>query len=341
MIKSNETISSSQDHGWLIVHGGGSVANEIKERFIALAGGPNARFVLIPTAMSDEEIEARGFLKGEGRKWARSWGIGEVKMLHRRDRARADSEEVIEVLRSACGIWILGGRQWRLAKAYLDTAVERELKGVFQRGGVVGGSSAGATILGSFLIRSAPGDASNPDGDYRILTVPEYERGLGLLANCVIDQHVNTRLREGDLDSVISVHPKLLGIGIDENVAIVVHRDSFFVVGGRVAIHDGGNHDGTGYYFLSSGQAFNLGKRSVDDSQDRHSSRRYSLTLTVTAATRVRTKSGIKTVGSGLLKMRKAVRKKSRKLLISNAMPVFTALGNIDTLRDRARPMRS
>jgi hypothetical protein len=103
-----------------------------------------------------------------------------------------------------------------------------------------------------------------------------------------------------DLHSVISAHPELLGIGIDQSAAIVVHGDSFFVVGGRVAIHDGKEHDGAPYYFLSSGQAFNLKSRSVDGPQ----TDAYPQTLTVTAASRTPSKSGIRTVGSGVLESR-------------------------------------
>jgi cyanophycinase len=278
--------------GWLVIVGGGETTNEVKGRFVALAGGPNAKFVVIPTALQDKDIEER-----YGKSRSELFGLKHVTVLHTRDRVRANSDGFVEPLRRASGVWIDGGRQWRLTDAYLDTAVEREIKSLLARGGVVGGSSAGATIQGSFLVRGDPGSAKNPNGDSRIMMVPGHETGFGLLANSAIDQHIDARGRENDLHSVISAHPELLGIGIDQSAAIVVHGDSFFVAGGQVAIHDGKQHDGASYFFLSSGQAFDLTTRSIIDDRTQD----YPLTLTVTAATRSETKSGIKTVGAGVL----------------------------------------
>ena len=131
-------------------------------------------------------------------------------LLHTRDRARANSEGFVEPLRHASGVWIDGGRQWRLADAYLGTTVEREIKALLARGGVVGGSSAGATIQGSFLVRGASGTSRNPDGDNRIVMARGHETGFGLLANSAIDQHVNARGREADLDFGYTSIPKAL-----------------------------------------------------------------------------------------------------------------------------------
>lgn len=247
--------TTGPEKGWLIIHGGGTVSNEIKQRFVALAGGRDANFVLIPTAMSEEEITARGFFEGQGRGWAKSWGINHVTMLHASNKARANSEYFIDALRKASGVWIMGGRQWRLADAYLDTVVEREIKELAARGGVVGGSSAGATIQGSYLVRGDP--KSN-----RIMMSPGHERGFGLLTNSAIDQHVNTYKREHDLVKVIEKHPELLGLGIYEGAAIVVHGDCLEVNGGQVAIYDGNRHNGASYYFLSPGQTFDLSHRN-------------------------------------------------------------------------------
>ena len=245
------------EKGWLIIQGGGAVSEETKKRFVALAGGPDSNFVLIPTAMSDEEMTAGGFFQGQGRGWAKSMGINHVTMLHTRDKARANSEYFIDALRKASGVWIMGGRQWRLADAYLDTAVEREIKELLARGGVVGGGSAGTTIQGSYLVRGDP--KSN-----EIMMSPGHERGFGLLSNSAIDQHVNTRERERDLVKVIEKYPELLGFGIDEGAALVVHGDSLEAISGQVAIYDGKEHDGALYYFLSPGQTFNLKTRAVE-----------------------------------------------------------------------------
>lgn len=243
--------TTGPEKGWLIIHGGGVVSKEVQERFVALAGGPDANFVLIPTAMTDEEIALGGFSRWQGTRWAKSWGIKHVTMLHATDKVSANSDYFIDVLRKASAVWIMGGRQWRLADAYLDTAVEREIKELLARGGVVGGSSAGATIQGSFLVRG------DPQGNL-IMMSPGHERGFGLLSNSAIDQHVNTRGREHDLLEVIKRHPELLGFGINEGAAIVVHGDSVQVVGGQVGIYDSNPRDGTFHYFVPPGATFRL-----------------------------------------------------------------------------------
>ncbi len=127
---------------------------------------------------------------------------------------------------------------------------------------------------------------------------PGHEAGFGLLENSAIDQHVNVRGRERDLDPVIAAHPELLGIGLDQDAAIIVHGDSFFAVGGQVAIHDGRSHDGEPYFFLSSGQSYNLKARSVERQEE------SPLALTVRTASRRPTPFGSMTVGTGVLESR-------------------------------------
>ena len=245
--------------GWLIIVGGGRLTPEIKSKFVSLAGGADANFIVIPTAGSPTQIDPEKRQKA----FEETFGVKHVTVLHTTDREKANSAEFVEPLRHASGVWIDGGRQWRLTDAYLDTAVEREIKALLARGGVVGGSSAGATIQGSYLVRGAPGDGKNPDGDNTIMMSPGHEMGFALLTNAAIDQHIITRHREADLDHVISAHPELLGIGIDESTATVVHGEQFEVIGAsKVAIHDGKEHDGKAFYFLSPGQKFNLKTRS-------------------------------------------------------------------------------
>ena len=94
--------------------------------------------------------------------------------------------------------------------------------------------------------------------------VPGHETGFSLVARTAIDQHVIVRHRESDLDQVITKHPELLGIGINEGAAIVVHGNQFEVMNGQVLIHDGHTHDGKLYYSLSSGQRFNLKARMAE-----------------------------------------------------------------------------
>jgi aminobenzoyl-glutamate utilization protein B len=126
---------------------------------------------------------------------------------------------------------------------------------VLARGGVVGGSSAGATIQGSYLVRGAR------EGNH-IMMARGYEEGFGYLRGVAIDQHLLARGRQDDLVGVIEKKPGLLGIGLDEPAAIVVKGDRLLVVGRSVVgIYDGRDHDGKPYYFLSAGEQFDLRAR--------------------------------------------------------------------------------
>ncbi|MDQ2901460.1 MAG: cyanophycinase [Acidobacteriota bacterium] len=236
-------------HGSLVIVGGGEIGPEILNRFLDLAGGANAAIVVIPTADERNEFPADYLEKTPLRKA----GATNLTLLHTRDRAVADSESFVAPLKKARGVFFPGGRQWRLADAYLNTRTERELRAVLNRGGVIGGTSAGATILGSYLVRGAP------EGP-QIMISPGHERGFGFLRNVAIDQHLLARKRENDMLAVIAAHPELLGIGIDQSTAIVVAHDQFVVLGpSKVAIYD----DGKPYYFLSAGDRFDLKSRRI------------------------------------------------------------------------------
>ncbi|HEX9109510.1 MAG TPA: cyanophycinase, partial [Longimicrobiales bacterium] len=198
-------------HGALLVVGGGMLGPEILERFIELAGGPDARIVIITTAAgADTAQTARAVQAQLGHSGARNLAV-----LNTPDPKVADREAFARQLRSARGVWFAGGRQWRLAGAYLGTRTQRELFALLDRGGVIGGTSAGASIQASYMVRGAV------EGN-TVMMAPGHERGLGFLEGVAVDQHIIARHREGDLAAVIKVHPELLGIGIDEGTAIEV-----------------------------------------------------------------------------------------------------------------------
>jgi cyanophycinase len=245
-------VSAGPPKGSLVVVGGGKIGPAIVERFVSLAGGPDANLVLIPTAGEDKELDLR---KLEA-TFAKQFGVKHDTVLHTRDRKQADSESFVAPLRQARGVWFGGGRQWRLVDSYLNTLTQRELEAVLERGGVIGGTSAGATIQGSYLVRGAR------EGN-QIMMAKGYEEGFGYLKNVAVDQHLIRRRRENDLVGVIAAHPDLLGIGIDESTAIIVTGDHFEVIGdSQVGIYDGQDHDGKRYYFLSPGARFDLKTRA-------------------------------------------------------------------------------
>ena len=245
-------------NGALVLVGGNLQDPAIVERFLDLAGGRDAPVVLIPTAGGAEAYDETW----RGGDAFRAAGATRLTVLHTTDRDTANTEAFVEPLLGARGVWFGGGRQWRLADAYLHTRVHEALQGVLDRGGVVGGSSAGATILGSYLVR----------GDTRTNTIMmgDHEEGFGFLRDVGIDQHLLRRNRQFDLLEVIRARPDLLGIGIDEDTAIVVHGDSFEVIGrGYVAIYDHERRLDSGglFYFLAPGDTYDLGAREAFGSQ--------------------------------------------------------------------------
>jgi cyanophycinase len=237
--------SAGPVRGALLIIGGGERGTEIQNTAIRLGGKP-ARWVYIPTAGSDADVvkaEPPAFITQSG---------GTVTVLHTRDRKVADSETFTAPLRTATGVFISGGRQWRLVDAYVGTRTETELRAVLDRDGLIAGNSAGATIQGSYLVRGSPQTK-------KILMAPGYERGFGYLSNVAIDQHVSQRGRENDLSAVVAAHRGLLGVGIDENTAVIVQGNTMTVIGkGVVRITDGADHGGAPFYTLKPGARFDL-----------------------------------------------------------------------------------
>ncbi len=239
-------------NGHLVIVGGAAQDSEIFEQFVDLAGGVNARIVVIPTAGGGEEYDKYW----PGLRPFRNVGANHLTVLHTNDRDVANSDDFVNVIQNADGVWFGGGRQWRLADSYLDTATHEALWDLLDRGGVIGGSSAGATIQGSYLAR----------GDTRTNTVMmgDHEVGMGFLKNSAIDQHLLARNRQFDLIEIIEAKPELLGIGIDENTAIVVTGDRFEVIGsGYVAIYDSNRMIDSGgqFYLLAPGDMYDLKER--------------------------------------------------------------------------------
>ena len=245
--------------GALVIVGGGLQDEAILERFFDLAGGWDTPTVIIPTAGDQDEYDE----SWAGFRRFRQAGATNLTLLHTRDRNVADTAAFCEPIRKARAVYFTGGRQWRIADAYLGNLVHRELEKLLERGGVIGGSSAGATIQGSYLVR---GDTST-----NTIMMGDHEEGFGFLRNSAIDQHLLMRNRQFDLIEVIKARPELLGIGIDENTAIVVQGDRFEVIGqGYVAIYDIQKTippNGL-FYLLAPGDRFDLRSREASRPQE-------------------------------------------------------------------------
>lgn len=262
-----ETVTTGPEKGTLMVIGGGNLSEDIMARFKALAGGDSARIVVIPTALDDD------FFKQDSvddilRNYFRGFDIEDIQILHTRDSARANEADFAKPLQKATGVFFVGGRQWRLADSYLHTRVHDELFRLLAREGVIAGTSAGATIQGSYLAR---GDTQNNQ-----IMMGDHEEGLAFISNMAIDQHVLARNRQFDLFNILQQRPELLGIGIDENTAIVVQADTFEVIGASyVLVYDQKFWSREGselkslppknelFYFLRAGDRYNMRERKV------------------------------------------------------------------------------
>jgi cyanophycinase len=261
-----EVTEYGPQKGSLVLAGGGTLEDTgILEKFIELAGGPNAKLVIVPTA-SGNRTEEGAVRPYDGDDVVAEWvkrGIRNVKMLHTHDPKVADTEEFVRTLRDASGVWFNGGRQWNIVDSYANTLTYREFHNVLARGGVIGGSSAGATIQGQYLVR---GDTSGPN--VMMTAEPNHQDGFRFLRKSAIDQHINTRNRWDDLIPVIQKFPTLLGIGLSEGTAIVVTADKFEVIGKwKVAVHDNTRLYQPWekpYFVLSAGDAYNMKARRIE-----------------------------------------------------------------------------
>ena len=198
-------VSGRLPGGALLICGGGLLPDEVRDRFVELAGGRDARIVVIPTAhaSADGPPDERRLEPWQSR------GVASVRLFHARSHSEADDPVFSRALGEATGVWIGGGTQRRLTEAYLGTEVERQLKALLARGGVIGGTSAGAAVMSPLMIVSGRTEA-------------KLGQGFDLLPGTLIDQHFLKRNRLTRLLGALRGRPGLVGLGIDERTALVV-----------------------------------------------------------------------------------------------------------------------
>jgi cyanophycinase len=241
----------------------------ILSTFAGLAGGPDGHVVVISTASSLGEIATATY-----RDLFLSLGIGRVSGIHPEERADANTNEAVDLLSDATGVFLTGGNQSRLTQVVAGTRLADALANAHDRGVAVAGTSAGASALGAHMVAfGRPG----PTPKNRMVHLAA---GLGLVPNVVIDQHFEQRGRIGRLLALVAQSPALLGIGIDEDTCAVVGADRTISVLGRgaVTIVDGSHvttdaYRGKGYrpvmvsgavlHSLPSGYRFDLRARAL------------------------------------------------------------------------------
>ncbi len=180
--------TSGPKEGHLVIVGGAmSAKSGIVAKFVQLGGGVGtARVVVIPTA--GLPTDGSGDASKAAAKIVRMFegeGAASVDVLHTVDRKLANTDSFAAPLRTATVVFFGGGRQWKIFDAFAGTKVQSEVRAVLRRGGVVGGSSAGASILGEHMAR---GDTAT-----NFTMLGDHQTGFGLLSGASIDQHVLAR----------------------------------------------------------------------------------------------------------------------------------------------------
>jgi cyanophycinase len=239
--------------GALVIVGGGGMPADVTAKFIDLAGGPDAEIVVLPTANPGGNPDGEAaFLKRAGAK--------NVVVLPARTLEEVEDPKTLETLKKAGGVWFGGGRQWHFVDAYEGTKACEAFRDVLRRGGVIGGSSAGATIQGDYLCRGSP------LGNLEMMC-EGYERGLGFLPGVAIDQHFSQRKRFADMTALMKAYPQLLGVGLDEATALVVTGHEAAVLGkGTAHFYDAGRPAEEGkpdYEAVKAGGRYDLKARKV------------------------------------------------------------------------------
>jgi cyanophycinase len=249
-------------------------ATRILRRFVAEAGGARARIVVCPTAsaLGPEITELY-------EKLFRRLGAAEVVPVRPRDRREADKQAFAEAVGDATAVFFTGGNQMKLASAIRGTRFGDAVVAAYERGVLVGGTSAGASVVSEHMVGyGSPG--STPK--FRMVGQAQ---GLGLLPGVIVDQHFSQRDRFGRLLNLVASSPDLLGIGLDEDTAIlvtdeseleVVGKGSVFLVDMRTALSDAATARGTTplmisgavVHFLPNGARFDLTSRMLVSYRD-------------------------------------------------------------------------
>jgi cyanophycinase len=211
---------------------GGAIDQEnpaLMREFIRRAGGQAACVVVLPQASDLADtggIYARQLLE---------LGAGEAVILDVRERGQAGDPGQIELLRRASGIFITGGVQMRLAALFGGTILEAELLAAYRRGCLVGGTSAGASILSKTMIAYGRGGPTPRE------RIAQFSPGLGFTERFIFDQHFRQRDRLGRLIYAVAAYPGVVGVGLDENTAAIIEEDDVLRVcgSGAVTIVDG------------------------------------------------------------------------------------------------------
>ena len=226
--------SFTQTKGKLVIVGGVQTEDIVK-KFVELAGGTNAKIIIIPNAGSNplkwSKVQVEEFAE---------FGAKSDYLLFTKETA--DDETNLKKMDWANAVFFLGGDQSDLTRDMLGTKLLTKVFDIYNNGGVVGGSSAGAAVMSEVMITG--NELVNSDSSDAFITIEknniETKQGFGFLKNCIVDQHFLKRKRHNRTISALIEHPNLFGIAIDESTGIIVYPDETFEVIGnnQVLVYD-------------------------------------------------------------------------------------------------------
>jgi cyanophycinase len=202
----------------------------ILKKFVELAGGKNARIVVLTVATDNPEKAAR-----EMTAVFKRLDVKSVKTFDVSQRADAESKRGIKLIEEATGLFFTGGDQIHITSLMGGTSLQKIMHERYEKDLLIAGTSAGAAMMSNSMILDGNGE-ENP----RLRTV-EIGPGMDLIIGAIIDTHFSQRGRHGRLLSAVAHYPQDLGIGLDEDTAMIVEKDHFEVIGsGAVTVIDGG-----------------------------------------------------------------------------------------------------
>jgi cyanophycinase len=238
--------------GAVVLHGGGSITDDVFDRFVELAGGKDARIVLVPSAGYrpldyDTEEELLADLDSRFRSWVMLPKRGRAKsfqFLYTDEPADAEDAAFVKPLETATGVWFSGGAQSRLNYRFVGewpepSRFQRALRQVLVRGGAVGGTSAGMAAMPEIMtMREARAYDTSP-------AICQAAHGFGLFSRAIVEQHFDGRggrlerftslLRDNDaLDALAGrrgAGTHMMGLAVEERTALVAHGPRFEVLG--------------------------------------------------------------------------------------------------------------
>ena len=254
--------------GTLIIIGGHEAKEGDREILREVAGHVQGNRLVIATVASHQP---EGYFESyqEGFK---DLGVGELVELYVEERTEASQADKLKLFDDAQGVFFSGGDQLRITSQIGDTPLEACIREVYEAGGVIAGTSAGASVMCETMLVQGSSRSSYRLGDLRMAP------GLGLMRDAIIDQHFAERGRFGRLLGAVAHNPRVLGIGVDEDTAMVVENGAFSVIGsGAVYVVNGEevSHSniaeerrdrplsmfGVRMHVLSSGDSFDLETR--------------------------------------------------------------------------------